>query len=46
LTGADHHGRVDEFNPANSALFAALPIWMRAKLGHSAERVASLIEKR
>jgi hypothetical protein len=46
LTGADHHDRVDQFNPANSALFAALPTWMRAKPAHSAERVASLIEKR
>jgi len=46
LIGADRHGRVDQFNPASGALFAALPIWMRAKPGQSAERVASLIEKR
>jgi hypothetical protein len=46
LTGADRHGRVDQFNPADRALFAALPIWMRAKPAHSAERVASRIEKR
>jgi hypothetical protein len=46
LTGADGHGRVDQFNPAMGALFAALPTWTRAKRAHSAERVASFIEKR
>jgi len=46
LTGADRRGRVDQFNPANSGLFAALPTWMRAEPAHSAERVANHIEKR
>jgi len=46
LTGADRHGRVDQFNPADGGLFAALPTWMRPKPAHSAERAASHIEKR
>ena len=46
LTGADRHGRVDQFNPAGGGLFAALPTWMRPKPAHSAERAASHIEKR
>jgi len=42
----DRHGRVDQFNPANGDLFAALPIWVRVRHAHAAGRVASLSEKR